>query len=221
MEDSVADQTQVATEAVRIFVDSHCDSVSYSVHLKEADFDQSAFLKQIGADPDKIEGYRANSHSGNKNLQSDFHVHAAWRLKNKVLKLDIEFVRGAIKPTPDEKEPFAEEFISWLEQFLTNKKIEFRVGADFTYKPSERQSKFPLPLKTSVGPNVELNIDGISFTLTDKTEAIDKGWLTQTSTKILVHVVAGRIADLSAINPKEDIKKLSRALDTMLEEKKQ
>lgn len=218
------EQAQTATQAIRIFDGSFCDSISYSVKAKNTDLEFDKFFRESGLTAEQIkdiEGYRATSYSGNKNPESDFHLHISSRLREGILNLEVDFVAGGVKPKSDEKEPFAEDFIAWLGQFLLNKELPVRIGADFTYAEGIRQSKFPLPLKTSVGQNSEIKIDGISFSIEGRPEGIEKVWITQTKKNLVVHIMADKVLDLGSINPRVDVARFGRALDAIIEEKNQ
>jgi len=218
----VADQseTQTSTQAVRIFDGSFCKSISYFVKGKGAEVKSDSFLEAVGFSAKEAEGRRAVFHCAPKNPESDFHLHVSWRFRKGVLGLEVEFVSGATEKQPGEKEPFAEGFMAWVEKFFVNKSQETRIEAEFTCLATARQSKFPLPLKTPVGRDTELEIDGISFALSGKPEGIAKIWLTQDE-NVWIHLLAQAPRDLRTISPKADIEKFSRVLDTILEEKKQ
>lgn len=209
--------TQITAQGVHIFEGSSCDSISYLLNVDVADVDVKGFWVAVGTPDGKAEGYRAHSHCAQKNDESDFHLHLSWRISKGKFNMEIDHVAGKIKRPPDDTEPFAEDFVMWVERFFRKKKFNVRVDADFTYPT--RQSKFPLPLKTAIGPQeTELDIDGISFALANNPEGIEKVWFTQ-GESLRVHVICDRPIDLQNLNPRADIEAMSRILDTVIEEK--
>jgi hypothetical protein len=217
MEGTVAEQTETATE-LQMFAGSWCDSIGYSVRVKTGDINLNEFLKAIGVTVN-VEGYRATAHSSAASSEADFHLHTSFRVRKGTLEMDAEFVKGGVKRGSEEHEPYAESYLQWFDTFLLVKDLDVRITADFEYPSSDWQSKFPLPLKATVGDGKEIEIDGISFRLADKPADIGKTWITQTKDRILIHLVADRTTKFAAINPRNDIKKFGRVLDTMLEGK--
>jgi hypothetical protein len=209
--------TQTVAQGVHLFEGSFCDSISYSLNVDVTDVNVKDFFIAAGTPDAKMEGYRANSVCAPKNDDTDFHLHLSWRVRRGKFNMEIDHVAGKIKRPPEDTEPFAEDFVTWVEKFFLLKKLHARVDLDFTYPT--RQSKFPLPLKTAVGPQeIELNIDGISFALANNPEGIEKVWLTQ-GEKLRAHIMCNRPIDLANLNPKVDMEAVSRVLDTIIEEK--
>lgn len=211
--------TGMARPAVRIFADSRCEQISYFIKAKLQDVNVDALLQAIKAPESARAAGGGACPPGNEG--SDFHLHVSWRTRKENFTIDVDFAAGAMAKPHDDEEPFAEDFFAWVEKFFVVKMVELRIDAEFSYPATERRSKFPLPLKASVGQETEWNIDGISFTLGEKPDGVAKIWLTQTSESLWVHAMSDRYSDLRTIDPKADIAALGRVMDKITEGKKQ
>jgi hypothetical protein len=212
-------KVQVAAHAHKIFESSYCESLLYRVIVKHNDFDSEAFTKATGV---KLEEERQRSVTCSPmNQASDYHLHVAWLL-SKHFEMTVGFMKGSKEPAQDEREPYAEQFMEWMGQFIVEKKVEAEIHADFNYPTKKWNLRFLLPLKAAIGPrNSEAEIDGISFALPSRPQGIKKVWLTQEVKSIWIHLQAERVVDFKHFDAKVDIEKLGSVLNTVLEEKAQ
>lgn len=211
-------ESPTATQAHRIFDGSYCDGISYDIRVKTTEVNLEAFLA-VAKWQSKEFGF---SHCAPKHTKTDYHLHVSWRVRKGTFAIEIEFVKGGIPPDKDESEPFAEDFIEWVEKFFILKKTHVRIDADFEYPADLRQSSYPLPAGVPIGPNKTLaEIDGISFGLPDRPEGITKVWMTQRPKKLFVHVLAEKEIEIQRIEPRADMTVISAVLDSMLEPKQE
>lgn len=209
-------ESPAATHAHQIFGNSHCERISYDIRVKTNEVNAKDFFEATKSTHNGF-GF---AHCAPRYAETDYHLHVSWSSRKETFSIEIEFVKGRIKKPDKDPEPFAEDFIEWVEKFFLLEKVRVRVDADFLYPAELRQSKFPLPARVPIGPrNAEVEIDGISFALLDKPTGIVKVWMTQRPERFLVHIHADKEMDLRSIDPRKDITAIEAVLDTMLEPK--
>jgi len=206
---------KTTTKADQLFAGSSCRFLSYRWKFKKDEFDAAVFLK---AARDSAKGkYERIVTCAPKSKGSDYHLHVSWK-PTKLFSLSVKFAKGATEPEVDEREPFAEEFTTWVEEFFIRKVSEAEVHAEFIYRAGSRQSRFLLPFRASIGPYKDVEIDGMSFNLPAEPEGIGKIWLTMRPRSIWVHLAGERTVDIRKFNPKSEIAALSAVVSTVLEE---
>ena len=108
--------------------------------------------------------------------------------------------------------------MEWIGQFFKHETAQGHIHARFEYPLEARQSKFPLPLKTALKGEAE--IDGISLKLPSKPEGVSKVRLTQGKTRWYVEVIADRRITFKGFSPYGDVQAILSVIDTLMEEKK-
>lgn len=211
-------ESKAATKAQIIFTGTYCESLVWRFRIEKKDFDLDGFREGTG---DKTVGDRWRFVTcAPRNPSSDFHLHVSWRVSKTFFYLTLEYIQGPKEPDANEREPFAEEFVGWLERFLLAKIYTAEVHGEFSYPLRVRQSKFPLPLKAAIGPkDTEAVIEGISFTLLPMPNGVRKIWLTQLE-EVSIHAVADVSVDFRNFDPSCQIAAFAAVLDTVLEEAK-
>lgn len=201
----------------RIFANSSCVLVGFEfLFTKPEEFRFEEFKNVTGWKKKN----RFRNSCGTKNKHSDYHLHLHWRIgPPHSVFLQLEFGIGYKAPDDGESEPFAEDFLKWLRQFIIAKEltIETYANFDFAVDPSRKLS-FPLPMKAPVGPgNVEAEIDGISFKVSPPVQGIEKIWVTQGKQEINIHVHAKKIMAVDSIAPRHEIDETSKVLESLFE----
>lgn len=135
--------------------------------------------------------------------------------------MGMEFVKDYKAPDEDEKEPFAEDFVAWFNEFVLVKEKMVGMYADFDYpNDPSRQLRFPLPMRAPVGPEqVEVAIDGISFRISPPMRGIEKIWLTQDEKEVSIHLHAEKALNLASLEPRKEMLELSQVLESLFERK--
>ena len=217
VEVAVPTESKKVTQPSIIFAGSHCDALVYRLNVKPDEFNAAPFLSAVSL-TEKARGW-FSVNCAPRNQSSDFHLHVSWRLAKRV-DVNVEFIAGAIPPEPKEKEPYAEDFIHWLEPFFLNKKPQAELHADFKYSTRKWKLRFLLPLKAEIGPHkTAVEIDGFSFSFSDRPEGVAKVWLTAEPDTFYLHVKADRVPDLKRFDPKRDLAVISKVVETLLEER--
>jgi len=202
-----------------VFTGSYCESLFYRFKVKNEGFDVDAFAKAVGIPDDKREA-RATVTCTSLNQSSDYHLHVSWRLR-KMVSFNIDFIRGSVPHEKNEREPFAEQFMNWIQPFFIEKTVDTEIQGDFTYPADRWEPRFSLPLKANIGPNEsEAEIDGISFVVPSRPDGIHKVWLTSEAASIFLHTAASRLSDFGAFDVKKDITTFTGVLNTILKEKR-
>lgn len=213
----MGDKEIVGAHADRIFEESACDLIAFEWEFRsKEDFRFDEFAKQTGWDGRRR--FRNTCSSGRDS--SDYHLHLRWRITPPAsLSVAMEFVKNRKTPEEDEEQPFAEDFVSWFNQFAIKKAQPVDMYADFNFPIApHRQLRFPLPMKAPVGPGqTEVTIDGISFSLSPPASGVEKIWLTQGEKEVSIHLHAEKVLDLESLNPRLEINHLSLMLESLFE----
>jgi len=201
----------------RIFEDSPCELIAFDWEFKgKENFRFDEFAKQTGWDGRR----RFRNTCGSARESSDYHLHLRWRIQPpESLSVAIEFVKNRKPPDRDEHEPFAEDFLGWFNQFVINKKQSVDMYADFRFPiVPNRRLLFPLPIRAPVGPGkTEVEIDGISFSLSPPVGGIQSIWLMLGQEQVTVHLHAERVLEFDSLNPCSEIGKISGVLESLFE----
>jgi hypothetical protein len=225
---NVATDEVVGVTGHRIFAETYCQLIAFEMELNPENFDVETFLtafEPFTKAEGKVTQPRVKNTCGSRSKDSDYHLHLTWHREKDPPKitLTVEFARGNQSPRPNEKEPFAEDFVVWLGRFVKEKQIHVEVYADFEFpRQAGRRVKFPLPMKAPVGPDaVEAEIDGISFTLFPTPQGVEKVWITQKEENLTVHLHGKRVVTFGAFDPHEDVQDLSGVMDSMFKPRRQ
>ena len=215
------ERADAQTVASKLFEGTFCDYIFYRLKVSRKEFDLDAFAKAVGGAEYVKEKEIGVVRCAPANESSDFYLRVSWRVDSDEFALLIDVNRGRKKPAPDEKAPWAEDFMPWVAKFFASKTLLAHIHAEFKY-PATRQSRFPLPLTVAIGPpDSEAVIDGISFRLGSKPQGVDKIWMTQEEDGISIFLTADRPINLETFAMRKDIDALTEVLDTVVDEKKQ
>jgi hypothetical protein len=197
-----------------LFAETHCDEVVYRFTASSDKFNLDMFSGVV-KDAAVPNGWtNVICPSG-----SDYHTHLAWMIKPKLetIRIQVGFHSG----DPEEKEEklklHSEGCMSWLGQFFKNESAHAHVHADFEF-PSGRKSRFPLPLKASIGSS-PVDIDGVSFRLGDRRPSGATGaWVTQRKDELTVQLVVEKKVLFKGFSIADDIKGFLAVVDELTEE---
>ncbi len=160
----MADEVQSVLPVSITFKTARCENVYYYLHVGRDKFSLESFRANFSKQKDKE---RAGTVCAPKDpATGDYHVHADWVIDADEVRFTIDYESGPKPHESDEREPFAEQFMEWLGQFFKHENAHAHIHAEFEYELETRESKFPLPLKTNLGPEgPEAEINGIRLTL--------------------------------------------------------
>jgi hypothetical protein len=222
-----ADTQQVTATSRGVFASHFCESLFYSFTVKAEEFKEEEFISAATPTTLKAAGAMANSGRfvcSSRDKSSDYHIHVDWRRRKGEFSLRVTFYDAHREPDEDEKEPFAEDFLRWVDDFFVTKGPRHaHTHAEFNYPSSIMGGRyFLLPLKTVLGPKkIEAEIDGLSFVLASRPGGIDKIWLTQRPKEWAVALTAETLVEFQTFDPALALTTLSRAVSEILEEAKQ
>jgi hypothetical protein len=213
-------ETGESSKNTGVFADAYCDSLSYQLWPKGEEFKIDDFLLAVGGGKGNAPATGGSFICSSKSRSSGYHLHVSWHKRQKGdFAIRLVFYGSHRDPDPDEREPFAEDFFRWLSQFLVAEgPREVHVHADFDYPSSVRTVRFfPLPMKTAITPkNIEIEIDGISFNITEPINGVEKLWLTQLSKSLTVHLAAERKIDFKSFDAAQELAVLSETVEKIL-----
>jgi hypothetical protein len=152
-----------------------------------------------------------------KGADGDYHIHVNWTFRDDDVNFTIDYFTGGLPHAPDERAPFAEEFMDWLGQFFKAGVARAHLHARFKYSLASRQSKYSLPAKTTLPYNAELY--GVSMVLTDEPNGVSSVRIDRGKTKYwYAEVVANRTVKFGGYSITDDIAPLHAVLSVFLEE---
>ncbi len=187
-----------------IFAPFGCLSISFNFIVSGETLDIEALQSSAGVSG--AEGRRWARVCAPRYPNTDYHIHLGGHIAKDKLRLNAEFVKGAIKPRPGEKEPFAEDLMSWLAGFAKADTCHASIHAAFSNPHSRWRSRFNLPFKVTMsGLDAEVAIDGISMRLPENSAGAVKGWLTRWDEKLWAAVLIERRVPLKQFRLKDEI----------------
>lgn len=202
------------------FASANCTEISYRLSASRDKFDVDRFRASLmpkGRTKDKWGTVCAPKDP----KTGDYHLHADWFIEEDEVSFRIDYEAGPKEHEADEREPYAEEFMEWLGQFFKYENARSHIHAEFAYPLETRESKFPLPLKTAIGPKViEAEIDGISLKLPSKPEGVTSVWVTRGKARWKIQLAGDRRTTFKAFTPYEDMRAFISVLEMVIEERK-
>lgn len=132
---------------------------------------------------------------------------------------NLEYTCGTKKHDRGEQEPFAEQIMEWLGRFFKYETAQGHVHARFAYPLESKRSKFPLPLKTPMDGEAEIN--GIFLRLPTKPKGVTAVRLFRASKEWRIEVVANRRIQFKEYSIYNDVEAFLSVIDTFTEEVKQ
>ena len=187
-----------------IFKKLGCKSVSYEFTLSPDSMDLEG-LYDASRMP-KSERSRWKGTCAPKDKAAGYHIHFRGSVKDKKIRITVEYVEGSTPPQPDDREPFAESFMSWLGAFVRNPTSHAIVHAEFEKSNEQWRSRFNLPFKVTLsGQEAEVAIDGISLVLPENEAGAKHAWLTRSDEGLFVGVLLSRRIDMKQFRLNDEI----------------
>jgi len=208
-------KTLTSALRVRVFGDLHCEEILYRIKITHDKFDYAEFTKALGASPDPGEWGDVVCPSKN----ADFHVHIAWTDQKTLIRLQIGHYTDAPESSLIPKNiVYAEECMKYVGQFFKNDHAQAHIHADFDFE-SGKQSKFPLPLRTTIGA-CKAEIDAIGLKLSEAPSGVSQLWIVQRKDGGLTAQLYGdRQVVFRNFSVADDIKGLVSVIDGLTEDR--
>lgn len=191
------------------------DEIGYWIYTSREKFDVQKFRAALGA---KDQNYYDCTITP-RDSSIDYSVHVAMFAEEEEVTVQLVFSskEASSKAKGKQAGPYAEEFGEWLGQFFKYDTTQGHMHGHFSYPLASRQSKFPLPLKTSIE---DAEIDGVSLRLPTKPEGVIRVRVTQGKQSWYVEVIADRRITFKGFTPHSDVRALASVINTLLEERK-
>ncbi len=168
---------------------SNCEALTLRFEVAKEKFHSEKFNNAM-ASFEGSGGGKAVCHTAHPD-KNNYHVHFNWAISKDDLRLTVSYYEPNLPLEENEKEPYAETFMAWLGDFFKNETAHAAVSAYFRYDSPRRQSRFPLPIKLPIVPDLETEIDGVSFSLPSKPNGVDGVLITTDSGNVAVQVRGG------------------------------
>ncbi len=200
---------------VGLFGKFGCKGVSYEFSFPHESFAVEEFKAVTGL---RVAGQKWSSMCSSKSSLTDFHVHFDGQMQSKRIRTRIYYASGSIRPAPDETEPYAEDIMGWLGDFVKVPTAEVSVNATFEGLDDKWRSRFNLPFKVTMsGSNTEVAIDGISMALPKNEAGAYEGTLKIEPKKLCASVKLYRKLVFDSFKLREEIRTFSDVTNLWVE----
>ena len=193
----------------------NCEELLYRITITHDKFDYPAFLKAVDRNPDTNEWDDILCPS----VDSDYHVHIGWRDERKIIRIQIGYYATEHKAhlVPEKFTP-AEDVVGFIGKFFKNENAQAHIHAEFKFSRG-KQSRFPLPIKTAVGP-FKVEVDGIGMQLPELPCGIAQIWLEQGKKDLGVQIIGDRKVTFDRFSVFDDIKEILSVIESITEDKR-
>lgn len=215
---SVSDQTKhgsfASSPRIGLFKNLNCEEIIYRIKITHDKFDYPAFTKSVGEYPEPDEWGDVVCPS----READYHVHIAWTDEKTLIRLQVGHYTDDPEPSLIPKNiVYAEECMKYLGQFFKNDSAQAHIHADFSFD-STRQSKFPLPLRTTIG-SCKAEIDAIGLNLSESPAGVSQLWMVQGKDRFSSQMFADRRVVFGNFSVGNEIKELLSVIEGLTEVK--
>lgn len=191
-----------------------CKGVEYEFEVPLEAFSLKAFYKETGISP---EAPSWSSILAAKNQSTGYHIHFDGKVDHKEIHLYLRYYGGAIKPRPNEPEPFTESMMPWIGKFFTENSWRAVVNVHFEKSTDKWRGRFNLPFKVTMA-DTEVTIDGVSLSLPKNPFGAVSGWLSKTEKKLLATALLFRNIEFANFSLERDIVEFNDAIRIYAEE---
>jgi hypothetical protein len=216
LNDQSKDSSLTVSPKTPLLHDLHCDEIIYRITITPDKFDYGAFTKALGQEP--LPDTWGDVVCISKAF--DYHVHIGWKNEKNQIRLQIGHYTDPPEATAfSAKETLvvAEEAMGFVGKFFKNDNTQAHIHADFDFE-SGRTSKFPLPLRTTIGA-CKAEIDGIGFKLSDTPSGVSKAWIVQTKSGLAATLFADRRIEFAKFSVAGDVREFISVIDAVTEAK--
>jgi hypothetical protein len=135
---------------------------------------------------------------------------------SKRVRLTIEYWDKGVKPSPDEKEPFAESIMRWVGAFLKEPKERAMIVARFAKPTDLWRSRFNLPFKVTMA-GAEVAIDGVSLELPRNAHRAMAALLMKSEDELSMSVHFIRLIEFGTFNIADEVASFNEAIKLFAE----
>jgi hypothetical protein len=199
--------------AAETFESLSCEQVLYRFQLSPDKFRYDLFSERIHVQSKADEW----NHVEISNPEHGYHVHLSWINEVHRYRIEIGFYEGPGEDSLPDDVPAADGFMAWMGSFFPNESASVHIHADFLFEASRKKSRFPLPMRVSIG-TAKTEVDGISIKLIDSPGGISKVWVTQRANGLGIQLHGDRKITFSEFSVFNDIKAFLEVLNTVIED---
>lgn len=192
-----------------IFASAHCEQIDLRYRMARDIVDCGRFFSFFGVEPENEEKSVAVICRTLDPESLDYHIHFRWSASKDALVLYVSFHTGVFSPSEGEREPYAEKFMTWLGGFLVNETAHADLHAEFEYQAGLRRSRFPLPIKLSISPELEAEIGGIDVSFPSMPESISGAQIRQGKKCLTIDLTGTARTNFSTFDIKSEVARLS------------
>jgi hypothetical protein len=198
----------------QIFANLNCDEISYRIRITPDKFNYPGFIKWAGQAPSNHEWGDITCPSQG----ADYHAHIGWTDEKTHIRFQVGFYAHDLREEAIPKKIiYAEDCMAEIGKFFKNDTAQAHIHADFEFK-SARQSRFPLPLRTTIGA-CKADVDAIGLRLTETPAGISQIWLMNKKDRDFdVQAYADRKISFATFSIIEEIKELLSVIYALTEE---
>jgi hypothetical protein len=192
--------------------------IGYLFSVSPEKFDLDKFESAIGRstkdDPSGLGFASLDGKSG------DYGISLAWfDIKEEEMQFHARYRTGGREPGEDERPPFAEDFMKWFGSFFKYENAEAHSHAEFKFPSDMRQCRFPIPMKTSIAGDAE--IEGVTFRLPSQPNGIKRAEIWASKKFWRLELIADRRITFDDFDVMSDIQAYTEVIDKLLEDKVQ
>jgi hypothetical protein len=204
-------------EAKKIFGTTYCRLLAFEIEFKNDEIRASELWEALGLSAPPTA--RIRTVCGSRSESTDYHLHVSWTPKENCIAATIEFAKNYRKPAPNEREPYAEDMIPWLRQFIVRSEMPLDFYSDFDFPVDSGRRIMFLPVTTKLGAfnEVDAEIDGVSLRLVPPRGGIEKIWSTQGEDGLTIHLHGCKTVVFTDLDPAREIVDIAKTVDQIFE----
>lgn len=190
------------------------DQILYWVNAPTDDFDLPSFRAAVPpqlSDLNEAELWFA-PRAGER---GEYHAALFWTVTNDEVALTIDFHVGPMPHAADEREPYAEDVISWLGRFFATDTVTAHAHVRVRYSTATYATK--VPLKLSTGAPYEAELFGVALRLRSQPNGATSVRLTRGQSEWYAEVVGERTIEFGRSTPLIDVAAYRDVLSMFLE----
>ncbi len=158
-----------------------------------------------------------------RNRETDYHVRVRIGVEKNEVHIHAMYLQEELNPHKQKSsdggnEVGAEDFMEWLGKFFKHETSHIHLHLHYVYALASRQCKFPLPLKTTIEGDAEIN--GISLRLPKEPEGVSKVILQQGKSMWFIEVIANRRVRFKGFTLHNDVRAVASVVESLMEERK-
>jgi len=191
------------------------DQILYWISASTDDFDLPTFRRALPPNVSQLndaEVWFAPRHGAS----GAYHASLTWLVTGDEVVLTLDYHEGPTPHADDEKEPYAEDVISWLGQFFATDSVTTHAHVRVRYSTATHTTT--MPLKLSVELPCEAELFGVALRLRSQPSGATSVRLTRGQSDWYAEVVGERMLAFKETTPLHDVAVFRDVLALFLQE---